>query len=769
MKIIKRLIYVFLLVFSFSLALETPLAKEEYTSVYDSVSKIEQDNIDITNVYFDSLDYEEPSSFGLRGFVGNYNDYDVSILFRISYYDENYKEITSYLDVKNIYANDYDFADFLLSEDSLEDGYTLEDITYFNIEITSVMKTDLSGIDDEYVPEDEQDKKYEYVIDNYDIEMTVNENNTFDIKETITVYFNVPKHGIYRKIPLKNTVERLDGTSSKNRAQVTNLKVDGKYSAYKTEGYYEIKMGSSGTTVTGKQTYVIEYTYNIGKDPIKDADELYFNLIGTEWEDTIIKNVTFKIKMPKDFDESKLGFSSGKRGSTSNVQVYYFVDDNLITGSYYDVLNPQEALTVRCELEDGYFQNAGLEYNILDYSMFVVPVLGLIISFVFWYKFGRDDEAIETVEFRPPENCNSLDVGFLYKGRADSEDVTSLLIYLANKGYIKITETEEKGILSKSKEFKITKIKDYDGTDENEKLFLEGLFKNAKNKKDETKPLEVTSSDLYDSFYKTMNEIKKNENSKENKQKIFDKKATGKIKYVILLVIIAFLAITIPPQAAYNGFFPTLMAIISPFALVFVVAVFILCYGLSSTFDGANIFLKIFFFIWGGSFIVIPWVNIVYPAISNDLLYISAYVIGVICIVLMLVLLNYLPKRTPYGNEVLGKLRGFKNFLETAEKEKLEALVNEQPTYFYDILPYTYVLGVSDKWIKNFESISMQAPTWYDGPDTFDLIRFNSFLNSTMTSAQAAMSSSPSSSGSSGSSGGGFSGGGSGGGGGGSW
>lgn len=43
-------------------------------------------------------------------------------------------------------------------------------------------------------------------------------------------------------------------------------------------------------------------------------------------------------------------------------------------------------------------------------------------------------------------------------------------------------------------------------------------------------------------------------------------------------------------------------------------------------------------------------------------------------------------------------------FLETAEKEKLEQLVFEDPKYFYNILPYAYVLGVSDKWIKSLKA-----------------------------------------------------------------
>lgn len=123
---------------------------------------------------------------------------------------------------------------------------------------------------------------YDYVIDNYDVDIIVNENNTLDITETITAYFNVSKHGIFRTIPLKNTVTRLDGTTSKNRTQVTNLSVNNEYTKTKENGNLKIQIGSENHTFTGKQTYVIKYTYNLGKDPMKDYDELYFNIIGNE-------------------------------------------------------------------------------------------------------------------------------------------------------------------------------------------------------------------------------------------------------------------------------------------------------------------------------------------------------------------------------------------------------------------------------------------------------------------------------------------------------
>ena len=109
---------------------------------------------------------------------------------------------------------------------------------------------------------------------------------------------------------------------------------------------------------------------------------------------------------------------------------------------------------------------------------------------------------------------------------------------------------------------------------------------------------------------------------------------------------------------------------------------------------------------------------------------------------------DFLSKRTPYGTEILGRILGFRNFLITAEKDKLEALVEENPEYFYDILPYTYVLDVSSKWMKKFESLTMSAPNWYSSEDdrAFDYIMFSHFMSSTMSTAMTSMTSTPSSS-----------------------
>lgn len=175
--------------------------------------------------------------------------------------------------------------------------------------------------------------------------------------------------------------------------------------------------------------------------------------------------------------------------------------------------------------------------------------------------------------------------------------------------------------------------------------------------------------------------------------------------------------------------------------------------------------LMIFLVLWGTMFAGIPLGSVMLPIFISDKKYLVTYSIGMICVIIQSVFINVISKRTKYGTEVLGRIFGFRDFLVNCEAEKLEMMVMEQPTYFYDILPYTYVLGISDKWIKQFKELGSQPPQWYKGTGHFDINTFGIFMNRTMHSATVAMTSSPNSGGS----GGGVSGGGSGGGGGGSW
>ena len=746
-----------LFVFILFVLLLSPISVHGETNERPIFSISENARIEVGPLVFDNITFSiSDDSFGLSGNIINNSDSEVNYNTTIYYYDYN----------NNLIALSSTSSSALIKESTYNQVEKLttinaEDISFYELYI--VVNKEDGTIYNNYVDIDENVtnntyelyEQYDYYISNYDVNILVNENNTFDITETITAYFNVPKHGIFRTIPLSNKIVRLDGSTSTNRTQVTNLRVSDEYTTSREDGNYKIQIGSPNKTLTGKKTYTIKYTYNLGKDTMSDYDELYFNIIGSEW-DTVIGNVTFTFTMPKEFDESKLGFSKGEIGSTDNDGINYTVNGNTITGSYDGILEIGEALTVRCELPEGYFVDAGLVVNSNIYLMFIIPIAALIISFLLWFIFGRDNKVVETVEFYPPDGFNSLDVGFLYKGKANSKDVVSLLIYLANKGYIKIEDYEVKSLYAASKDFKIIKLKDYDGNDVNERLFLGDLFKDTAVKG------EATKDDLYDNFYVTINKILSNINNKENKNKIFAKKASRMSIIIVILILISLFTTVAIPTFEYAGSEEVVITLI-------ICAFYIPFYAVGFS-SKVTLLFRIFwlgFTIFHSSifFSSLP----IKDAITSDSIYLIGVIVGVLCLIGMIFFLKFIPKRTPYGNQLLGKIKGFKNFLETAEKDRLEAMVDSNPTYFYDILPYAYVLGVSDKWIKKFEVINMQAPSWYDGYTTFSVASFGTFISSTMTSAQSAMSSSSSSGGGGGSSGGGSSGGGSGGGGGGSW
>ena len=102
--------------------------------------------------------------------------------------------------------------------------------------------------------------------------------------------------------------------------------------------------------------------------------------------------------------------------------------------------------------------NGNSEENVIetntdfDYMMFVdigICILFVIIGYGIWNKYGKEDMVVENIQFYPPNNLNSAEIGYIYKGAPDRKDIVSLLIYLANKGYLKIEEYEEENIKKK--------------------------------------------------------------------------------------------------------------------------------------------------------------------------------------------------------------------------------------------------------------------------------------------------------------------------------
>ena len=65
-----------------------------------------------------------------------------------------------------------------------------------------------------------------FTIEKYHIDIVVNLDNSYGIKEQLLVDFEYRRHGIIRKVPYNSLVKRTDGTSVRKIASINKIKVN---------------------------------------------------------------------------------------------------------------------------------------------------------------------------------------------------------------------------------------------------------------------------------------------------------------------------------------------------------------------------------------------------------------------------------------------------------------------------------------------------------------------------------------------------------------
>ncbi len=603
----------------------------------------------------------------------------------------------------------------------------------------------------------------------HDMHIVISENNVAHITETLVLDYTYPSHGFYFSVQYKGVgyyYMNDDWQAVKFLQRVDDFDVQGgtlgsmepvnfelSRSSYDDGSrYLDAKIGSADTVITGEQTYVITYTVDMGDNGQKDFDEFYRNLFYWDYGYTT-EQATFTIDFPKDFDEDLVNVTMGDYGSTSTADVSWEKNGNTLTGRALRPLNGGEMITVRAEFPDDYYTGERDPYAIWNISAFVVSGLCVLIAVLLWFFFGRDRKVYPTVEFYPPDGMTPAEAGFIIDGEVDNKDVTSLLLYWADKGYIQIIEEGPS-------DFTLAKLKDLEDGRSYEKSMFKALFKNRDT---------VSNHTLRQTFYTTMTQTKSGvrlwfESAKE--RNVFTKSSGTARAFMKLLTML---------PVAY-ALFMYIFRDSDDLFLSLVIAG-LLCWLLSlpvfllvdvfekwrSTPPGRRMSRLILFAIV--FMILFALYVFAVPAIfSSTLEFASLYITiaSTAATLIMLPLAVVMRKRTEQGAKWFGQLLGFRTFIEKAEKDRIERLVEENPSYFYNVLPYAYVLGVTDAWAHKFEGIGMQQPQWYTGyypGRAFNTIWFASAVSRGMGGFSSAMATRPASSGG-GFGGGGFSGGG---------
>ncbi|HWR59540.1 MAG TPA: DUF2207 domain-containing protein [Thermodesulfovibrionales bacterium] len=562
----------------------------------------------------------------------------------------------------------------------------------------------------------------DFTISRFHSDILINDDSSFTVKETISVVFHRPKHGIYREIPFRYTDDL--GNSFTTPIEVMSV-TDASGEKWKTKisnqnNVVHIRIGDAAKYVDGSRTFVI--FYRVLENALlffDDHDELYWNVTGNYWK-APIREASANVMLVTENKGVNL-WASCYTGIHGSRQSDCRFDTHPGSAQFFTKrgLNAGEGLTVAFGWDKGLVHPPPavqiIFRRVKENWFFVLPFLSLAFMTKLWRTRGRDPSVREsvTVMYQPPlcdgKTLSPAEVGAIVDEKVDPRDITSTIVGLAVKGFIRIEETRKDGLIFDSTDYYLARVKN---PDSNLGLFETELMKNIFS----GAVSGILISELKNRFYVHLQPLKKTLYSE----------IVGK-KY--------FLRSPEQVRAFYIG-----MAVVTALATVSLSA--LIAYWL------------------------LPSASFTPPALFKSV--IAGLITGLPVAAFALVM----PAKTKTGASVYMDILGFQEFLNRAEKDHLARMGDKD--LFSKFLPYAIALDVADNWSRAFEGIYQDPPQWYvseGGFRTFSSRSFSHSIDSMSSSLSSAMFSTPRGSciSSGGSGGGGSSGGGFGGGGGGSW
>ncbi|MDO4177339.1 MAG: DUF2207 domain-containing protein, partial [Bacillota bacterium] len=519
----------------------------------------------------------------------------------------------------------------------------------------------------------------------FNVDIDVHVNNSYDYTETVGTVFNTAGHGIYRNIP-----ETWDGISeSVHSGWCSSDPVQ----TSSEEGFYILQMGSGEKYISGNHEFKYGYTITMRDDRETDYDLLYIDLLPTDWQ-TPIESTDIKVHLPKKIDKDALTLYGGAYGSEEFPEkIRWDYDGKKTIRVSADNLEQGEGITLMVKLPEGYWVGQKDTSGTRTAAM-VIIFLSFIAFVAVWALFGRRQHIVETVEFHPPKGVTPAEIGLIIDGSLDKKDMMSMFMYFAQKGYLKIKE--------KKKDFQFIKVK---GLDEDEprfaKIMFEGIFHDDK---------EIADSDQMGMYFgqnylAACTALEDEVGSVMPEKSKWAQKIGGIMLYVIP-IIIAFLAEAYTLRDQGIGVAAALLGAVAAF----------MAGKLRKSYRNRN----------SGKTSGKRFIRCIYWMIDALFLMGAAFgwgesfESGAIGMILFLVLAAchvfniYYDRLSSHSLELMGKILGLKSFIKTAELDKLNELVEEDPEYFFNVLPYAYVMGLTDKWAKKFENIHIEIPSWFE-------------------------------------------------------
>jgi hypothetical protein len=607
---------------------------------------------------------------------------------------------------------------------------------------------------------------------------TLRVNGSVEVVETLEV--NVEgdeiRRGIYRDIPTQ--LINPDNSRLRSDLRVVEVLRDGRPEPYSVSnignGFKRIQIGDADVFLDYRvHTYTIRYTMSRMARYFEAYDELFWNATGNYWNFPILR-ATATLNLPQGaVIDGAIGYT-GAPGSTEQAVTIERTSGTSVAFRTTRELSPGEGLSVAVSFQKGILLPpeglTSIGYWISDHRELVFPAfavfLVLLYNYFAWSAVGRDPARGTIIPlFHPPKGMSPAlmhyigNMGFKSSGWTA---FTAAIFDLGVKGLIQIDKTGKALTLTATG-------KAADKLPPGEQIIFDHVRYKGSVTVDKTDgpKLNEKRGELVAAL------------ERENREVYFKNNVAYTLGGVVLSV-------------ALLGALVWLDVLDPVFLIVAVVASIVIGVLLGVVFGSAKGGV-------GGRIITLIWVVIIgfnflgigVDALAGFRLNIDTGLIAAVSIIVIEIVFAILMRApTIQGRKLMDQIEGFRMYMETAEKNRLNYVDKGEPpmtvTRFEAILPFAIALGVEKPWSERFEADLMRnavedatgssySPHWYRGGSwstSGSSGDFSKSFSSIATGMSAAMiAAQPSTSSGSGFSGGGGggSGGGGGGGGGGGW
>jgi uncharacterized membrane protein len=356
-------------------------------------------------------------------------------------------------------------------------------------------------------------------ISRFDARYTIAEDGTVLVDEEIHPSFEGTYNGILREIPVEYPGP--DGTDYKLFVKVesvtdeTGQKIKFEQSTHTehTSGgpdheFLVLKIYAGGTDT--ERTVHITYRSPNAVRFFKDHDEFYWNVTGLDTKVTTDSASAFVALPSTAAGQLKAqaftgAFGSQEQNATSKI------DGSNITFETAEPLEAHSGLTIDVYIPKGILKQPSWFTRYVIWFIggnpgVLLPLWAFAVMFGLWWWKGREPDPGVSVApmYEPPKGLTPAEAGTLLADNIEARDITSTLIDLAVKGYLKIIETEERTFFIKHKDYTLRLMKphaEWPGLAAHELEVLNNIFP-------EVTAEETTLSSLKNRFYVALPSIR---------------------------------------------------------------------------------------------------------------------------------------------------------------------------------------------------------------------------------------------------------------------